>query len=63
LRTLPRVDREALLLRLVGDLPFADIAVLMNTSPAAVKMRISRARRRLAASPPEHLHGRRTHTA
>jgi RNA polymerase sigma factor (sigma-70 family) len=63
LRTLPRADREALLLRLVGDLPFADIAVLMNTSPAAVKMRISRARRRLAASLPEHLHGRRTHTA
>ena len=63
LRTLPRVDREALLLRLVGDLPFTDIAVLMNTSPAAVKMRISRARRRLAASRPEHLHGRRAHTA
>jgi len=63
LRTLPRADREALLLRLVGELPFADIAVLMNTSPAAVKMRISRARRRLAASLPEQSHGRRTHTA
>jgi RNA polymerase sigma-70 factor (ECF subfamily) len=63
LRTLPRADREALLLRLVGELPFADIAVVMNTSPAAVKMRISRARRRLAAYLSEQAHGRRTHTA
>jgi RNA polymerase sigma factor (sigma-70 family) len=63
LRTLPRADREALLLRIVGELPFADIAVLMNTSPAAIKMRISRARRRLADLLPERSHGRRTHTA
>jgi len=63
LRTLPRADRDALMLRLVADLPFTDIAALMNTSPAAVKMRISRARRRLAALLPEHLHGRRTQTA
>jgi RNA polymerase sigma factor (sigma-70 family) len=63
LRGLPRVDREALLLRVVADLEFAEIAALMRTSPAAVKMRISRARRRLAASLPEYLHGRRTNTA
>jgi RNA polymerase sigma-70 factor (ECF subfamily) len=63
LRTLPRADREALLLRAVAELSFADIAVLMKTSPAAVKMRISRARRKLADSIPEHSHGRRTHTA
>jgi len=60
---LPRPDREALLLRVVGELEFADIAVLLHTSPAAVKMRISRARRRLLASLPEHSHGRRTNTA
>ena len=63
LRTMPRADREALLLRAVGELSFADIAVLMNTSPAAVKMRISRARRKLADTVPEQSHGRRTHTA
>jgi len=63
LRALPRADREALLLRLVGELPFTEIAVLMHTSPAAVKMRISRARRRLVNSLPERSHGRRTHTA
>ena len=63
LRALARADREALLLRLVGELPFTEIAVLMNTSPAAVKMRISRARRRLAALLPERSHGRRSHTA
>jgi RNA polymerase sigma factor (sigma-70 family) len=63
LRGLPRADREALLLRVVGELSFDDIAALMNTSPAAVKMRISRARRKLADFLPEQTHGRRTHTA
>jgi RNA polymerase sigma-70 factor (ECF subfamily) len=63
LRALSRADRESLLLRLVGELPFTEIAVLMHTSPAAVKMRVSRARRRLAASLPERSHGRRTHSA
>lgn len=63
LRELPRADREALLLRIVGELSFDDIAALMNTSPAAVTMRISRARRKLADSLPEQTHGRRTHTA
>jgi RNA polymerase sigma-70 factor (ECF subfamily) len=63
LRALPRADREALLLRLVGELPFTEIAVLMHTSPAAVKMRVSRARRRLVNSLPERSNGRRTHTA
>lgn len=63
LRGLPRADREALLLRIAGELSFEDIAVLTNTSPAAIKMRISRARRRLADRLPERSHGRRTHTA
>ena len=63
MRALSRADREALLLRLVGELPFDEIAVVMHTSPAAVKMRISRARRRLAARLADHAHGRRTHTA
>jgi RNA polymerase sigma factor (sigma-70 family) len=63
LRALSRPDREALLLRIIGELPLAEVAVVMGTTPAAVKMRISRARRRLAALLPEKLHGRRTHTA
>jgi RNA polymerase sigma-70 factor (ECF subfamily) len=63
LRAFPRADREALLLRVVGELSFENIAILMNTSPAAVKMRLSRARRKLADSLPELSHGRRTHTA
>jgi RNA polymerase sigma-70 factor (ECF subfamily) len=63
LRQLKRRDREALLLRVVGELDFEHIAAVMGTSTAAVKMRISRARRRLAALMPERSHGRRSHTA
>jgi RNA polymerase sigma-70 factor (ECF subfamily) len=58
LRALSRTDREALLLRVTGELSFDDIAVLLRTSPGAVKMRISRARRRLAALLPEHSNAR-----
>ena len=58
LRALPRRDREALLLRAIGDLPVEAIAQVLHTTAAAVKMRISRARRRLAALLPEHTHGR-----
>jgi len=63
LRRLRRADREAMLLRVVGELPFEEIATLTRSTPAAVRMRISRARRRLAALLPEHGHGRRTRTA
>ena len=58
LRALPRTDREALLLRAAGELPFQEIAAILRTSTAAVKMRISRARRRLAARLLEHSNGR-----
>jgi len=58
LRALPRRDREALLLRAAGELSVAAIAEVMRSSPAAVKMRISRARRRLAALLSEHTDGR-----
>ena len=63
LPTLPRADREALLLRAVAELSFDDIAALMRSSPAAVKMRISRARKQLAALVPEYANGRRSRTA
>ena len=58
LRALPARDREALLLRLAGELAVEQIAAVMHTTPAAAKMRISRARRRLAALLSEHSDGR-----
>jgi RNA polymerase sigma-70 factor, ECF subfamily len=60
LSKLPRADREALLLRAAGDLGFGEIATITKTTPAAVKMRISRARRKLVDLLPETAHGRRT---
>lgn len=58
LRALPRRDREALLLRSVARLSYEEIASVCGSSAAAMKMRISRARRRLAASIQELSHGR-----
>jgi len=62
-RALPRLDREALLLRSVAELSYDEIASVCGSSSAAIKMRISRARRRLAAAMEESSHGRRTRTA
>jgi RNA polymerase sigma-70 factor (ECF subfamily) len=58
IRTLSRADREALLLRVAGELPFDQMAIVLRTSPAAVKMRVSRARRRLASLLAEPADGR-----
>jgi len=63
MRALGRADRDALLLRVVGELSFDEIANVTGSSPGAVKMRISRARRRLVALLPEHSNGRRTQSA
>jgi RNA polymerase sigma-70 factor (ECF subfamily) len=49
LRKLPRTDREVLLLRATAELSFEEITKVVGGSPAAAKMRLSRARRRLAA--------------
>ncbi len=49
-RSLPKHERDALLLATAGDLPLAEVAALTGTSLGAVKMRIYRARRRLAAA-------------
>jgi len=62
LRVLSRRDREALLLRVAGELSVEQTAALLHTTPAAVKMRVSRARRRLAARMLEHSDGRRRTT-
>jgi RNA polymerase sigma-70 factor (ECF subfamily) len=63
IRTLSRGDREAMLLRAVGRLGFDEIAAITKSTPAAVKMRISRARRTLTMRLPEQSHGRRTRSA
>lgn len=63
IHTLPHADREAMLLRVVGELPFDEIAALLRTTPAAVKMRLSRARKRLAATLPEFRHESRPNSA
>lgn len=62
LSKLPRADRETLLLRAAGELGFDEIAAITRTTPAAVKMRISRARRKLRDLLPESGYGRRTRT-
>jgi RNA polymerase sigma-70 factor (ECF subfamily) len=63
LRTLSRVDREALILRAVGELSSEEIEVLVHVSPGAAKMRVSRARKRLALLLQEHANGRWTRSA
>jgi RNA polymerase sigma-70 factor (ECF subfamily) len=59
LRTLPSRDREALLLRAIGELTYEEIASVCGSSVAAIKMRVSRARRRLTEFQQEATHGRR----
>ena len=53
LRTLPGDQRDVLLLRLVADLPVADVAVVLRRSPEAVRQlqvrALARVRRQLAA--------------
>lgn len=49
LRRLPPNDREVLMLALLGDLSRQQIAELLGVTVSAVKMRLLRARRRLAA--------------
>jgi RNA polymerase sigma-70 factor (ECF subfamily) len=49
LRRLPRRDREVLLLTAAGDVGIADIAAITRATTGAAKMRLHRARQRLAA--------------
>jgi RNA polymerase sigma-70 factor (ECF subfamily) len=50
LGSLPEGERAALLLRIDHDLPYEDIASALGTSVGAVKVRIHRARLRLASA-------------
>jgi RNA polymerase sigma-70 factor, ECF subfamily len=53
LGTLPEHEREALELRVVDELPYADVADRLGVRPAAARLRVSRALRRLSALPLE----------
>lgn len=48
LQSLPEIDRTALILKVYEDLPYAEIARLLGLTVAAVKVKIHRARIRLA---------------
>jgi RNA polymerase sigma-70 factor (ECF subfamily) len=45
---LPEHEREALELRVVGELPYDEVAEQLAIRPAAARLRVSRALRRLA---------------
>jgi RNA polymerase sigma factor (sigma-70 family) len=51
LETLPEHEREALELRVVDELAYADVAARLNVRPAAARLRVSRALRRLSTMP------------
>ena len=51
LDTLPAHEREALELRVVGELPYDDVAARLGLRPAAARLRVSRALRRLSTLP------------
>jgi RNA polymerase sigma-70 factor (ECF subfamily) len=51
LDSLPEHEREALELRVVDELSYADVAARLGLRPAAARLRVSRALRRLSALP------------
>jgi RNA polymerase sigma-70 factor, ECF subfamily len=53
LAELPEHERQALELRVVGGLEYADVADALAIRPAAARLRVSRALRRLAAATPK----------
>ena len=50
---LPAHEREALELCVVDELPYPEVAVRLDIRPAAARLRVSRALRRLATATPE----------
>lgn len=48
LQTLPEIDRAALILRVEEELPYEEIAAILNISVAAAKVKVHRARLKLA---------------
>ena len=53
LRSLPEHERDALELRVLDELPYAQVAKRLSIRPAAARLRVSRALRRLALSVPK----------
>ena len=53
LRSLPAHERETLELRVIDELPYGQIAQRLEIRPAAARLRVSRALRRLAISIPK----------
>ena len=51
LERLPEHERDALELRVVDELPYEDVAARLGVRPAAARLRVSRALRRLSALP------------
>jgi RNA polymerase sigma factor (sigma-70 family) len=51
LEMLPEHEREALELRVVDELPYTAVAARLGVRPAAARLRVSRALRRLSALP------------
>lgn len=51
LDSLAEHEREALELRVVDELPYTDVAARLGVRPAAARLRVSRALRRLSALP------------
>ena len=47
IQTLPEIDRTALILRLQNELPYEEIASILNISLAAAKVKVHRARLKL----------------
>jgi RNA polymerase sigma-70 factor (ECF subfamily) len=50
---LPRHERDAVALRVLADLPFPEVARRLDIRPAAARLRVSRALRRLALQTPK----------
>ena len=53
LRSLPAHERDALELRVIDELPYGQVAQRLDIRPAAARLRVSRALRRLAVSVPK----------
>ncbi len=53
LAELPPPERQALKLRIVDELPYAEVAERLSIRPAAARLRVSRALRRLALITPK----------
>ena len=50
---LPEGEREALELRVIDELPYPELAARLDIAPAAARLRVSRALRRLAHTVPQ----------